>query len=533
MTATASSASASYPPSLQHGSLSSVKQDDSDSMFSSDMTFAQLGVTESTIQALQSCGIEKPTRVQAALIPLLLQGLSIQTRYAAQVKEAYELAGLGPTADSNRKTLGDFDGRPEPPQDDVNDVLMVGAETGSGKTLAYLLPYVEALRTSPIDLKAVILVPSRELCWQTSNFIKSYFEEMPRYLVLAGGAPPDVSDVKGVKMIIATPSALLKYFRFSQKADLSDKMIIIDEADMLLSGGFLADIECILDQPGMKPFATRRNRSVRDMNRNRLVFVGATYPHWTGEKVRSIVTWMKRRYPDIKAVQTENIHKHSDKLSSRWVFEPSEERRLELLLHVLKKEASSSDKIMVFASAADTVQRVARLVEDGYGKDELESKFGCALQLHRLVRSADRAESLNKFRNAEGRLLFCTDLGSRGLDLGNVTRVIEFEFASNVVAYLHRIGRTARAGASGYTDHYYDDIARPLAEAIKGRSEKDTTVVDGVFSRNRSFRRKLKQKQRKQMAEGQHGASETSLAQSMESVEIDDPDEEELKRFDG
>ncbi|CAN8070719.1 unnamed protein product [Agarophyton chilense] len=525
--------SASYPPSPHSSVASFSKQDDSSSMFSADMSFEQLGLAESTIQALKRCGIQTPTRVQSTVIPLLLQGLSLQVRYAAKVKEAYEAAELELSADFNQNTLNDFSRRPKPAEDDVNDVLMVGAETGSGKTLAYLLPYIEALRTSPIDLKAIILVPSRELCWQTLKFLTSYFEDVPRYLVLAGGTPPDVSDVKAVKMIIATPSALLNYFRFSQKADVSDKMIIVDEADMLLSGGFLADVERILDQPGMKPFATRRNKSVRDMNRNRLVFIGATYPHWTGEKVRSIVTWMKRRYPDIKAVQTENIHKHSDKLSSRWIFEPNEEKRLELLLDVLRNEATPADKIMVFASAADTAQRIARLVEDQYGKDELEAKFGCALQLHKLVRAGDRAESLDKFRCGEGRLLFCTDLGSRGLDLGNVTRVIEFEFASNVVAYLHRIGRTARAGATGSTDHYYGEMARPLAETIKGRADLATTVVDGVFSRNRSFRKKLKQRQRKPQTEAAHGRGDDVVAQSLKTVEIDAPDEEERKRFDG
>eukprot|EP00178_Gracilaria_changii_P019238 TRINITY_DN55902_c0_g1_i1.p1 TRINITY_DN55902_c0_g1~~TRINITY_DN55902_c0_g1_i1.p1 ORF type:complete len:644 (-),score=85.04 TRINITY_DN55902_c0_g1_i1:659-2590(-) len=533
MTATARSASASQPPHLRDKHTHSVSKDDSTSMFCADMSFAQLGVSESAVQSLQRCGIEKPTRVQAALIPLLLQGLSLQGRYASEVKKAYQLAELQQSADCYGDTVNDLQLRPEPAHDDINDVLMVGAETGSGKTLAYLLPYVEALRTSPIDLKAIVLVPSRELCWQTSNFIESYFEDMhiPRYIVLAGGKPPDVSDIKGVKMIIATPTALLKYFRFSQKADVSDKMIIVDEADMLLSGGFLADVESVLNQPGMKPFATRKNKHVRDMNRNRLVFVGATYPHWTGERVRSIITWMKRRYPDMKVVQTQNIHKHSNKLSSRWVFEPNEERRLELLLDVLRNDATSADKIMVFASSADTVQRVARLAEDQYGEEELNAKFGCALQLHKHVRLADRAESLTKFRSGEGRLLFCTDLGSRGLDLGNVTRIVEFEFASNVVAYLHRIGRTARAGASGYTDHYYDEVSKPLAEAIKGRAEMDTTVVDGVFSRNRSFRRKLKKQQRNQSATTQQDVFDNMAAESMEAVEIDDPDEEEERRY--
>ncbi|PXF40502.1 DEAD-box ATP-dependent RNA helicase 39 [Gracilariopsis chorda] len=502
------------------------------SMFAKDISFAQLGVSEDIVSSLAHHKIVTPTRVQAAVIPLLLQGLSFQANYAEQVKSAYELAALEQGEKSSASVELEDHQRPPPPPDDVNDVLMVGAETGSGKTLSYLLPYVQTLSASSIDLKAIILVPSRELCWQTSTFLKAYFQAGPPHLVLAGGTPPDVADIKAVKMIIATPSALLTYFRFSQKPDSSDKIIVVDEADMLLSGGFLYDIERILDQPGMKPFATRRNCHIREINRNRLLFVGATYPHWTGEKVRSIVTWMKRRYPDIKAVQTEDIHKHSSRLNSRWAFEPNEQNRLQRLIDILRNEATSSDKVMVFASAADTVQRIAQAAEELYGKEELDAKFGCALQLHKLVRSADRNASLDKFRKGEGRLLFCTDLGSRGLDLGDVTRVIEFQFASNVVAYLHRIGRTARAGAAGTTDHFYDETSRPLAEAIKSRAEMDTTVVDGVFSRNRSFRRKLKKRLREQMRDADK-PDNGDVAVSMASVEIDEPDEEEHQRFNG
>lgn len=451
----------------------------------------------------------------------------MQAQYASSIKEA----NIVPSPDYKHILEPDF-GLPEPPQNDISDVLMIGAETGSGKTLSYLLPYVETLRTSHPDLKAIIMVPSRELCWQISQLLNTYFEDAPLSLVLAGGSPPDVSDVKAVKVVIATPSALLNYFRFTKNPCVSDKMIIVDEADMLLSGGFLADIERILDQPGMKPFATRKNGKLREINRNRLFFVGATYPHWTGEKVRSIITWMKRRYPGVKALQTQNIHKHGEKLQSRWFFEPKEEKRLDRLLEILKTDSSSTDKIMVFGSGAESVQRIAEKVEQLYGKEELEAKFGCALQLHKRVGASERFENLQHFRAGEARLLFCTDLGSRGLDLGDVTRVVEFDFASNVVSFLHRIGRTARAGAEGFTDHLYDEVSQPLAEAIKKRADTDVTVVEGIFSRNRSFRRKLKKQRREQLSAEANANSEKVVPKGLEDVEIDEPDEEELERFD-
>lgn len=506
---------------------------DDTSLFATGSTFPLLGVSDHYAAALAAAGIHTPTKAQAALVPLLLRGLELQTDYAVRVKEV-EKERVPGALESGEKEGEVREGEnvtgeaPSPPEGDVNDVMMVGAETGSGKTLAYLLPYMEALRRKPeADLKLVVLVPSRELCLQTANFLTSYFDDAPMHLVLAGGNPPDVSDVKRVRVVIATPTALLNYFRFSQKPDVSDKMIVVDEADMLLSGGFLRDVERILDQPGMKPFATRKNAAMRSINRNRLLFVGATYPHWTGERVRSIVTWMRRRYPGVVAVQTEDIHKRSSKLRSRWQYLRTEEERIDALVHVLEHDSAENDKVMVFSSKASTCQRVFDAVMTRMGEVALRDKFGEALQLHKNVHSQERQQNLAEYRSGDGRLLFCTDLGSRGLDLGNVTRVVEFDFASNVVVYLHRIGRTARAGASGWTDHFYDEVSRPLAEAIRDRAERETTVVEGVFSRNRSFRRKLKKAEQK----ASEDAGVHTLARSMDDVPIDEVDAEEAERF--
>lgn len=487
-------------------------------MFASDVTFSSLGVSNATAEYLARCGITVPTKAQTQVVPTIMQGLELQIKYAERVKRDQEKAAADEESGVVEEN-GVAEETAAREKDDVNDVLMIGAETGSGKTLAYLLPYIEAVQKSTVQLKAVVLVPSRELCRQTAHFLKTYFENVPKYVVLAGGAPPDASDIRDVKVVIATPGALLNYFRFSQKADTSDKYIVVDEADMLLTGGFRRDVEEILDQPGMKPFATRKNRDVRERNANRLLFVGATYPHWTGEKVKSIVTWMKRRYPDIRSVQTEDIHKKSGKVSSNWYFLKTEEERIEKLVHILQHEAGEHEKIMVFGTSADFVQRACAKVKGAIG-EQINLNFGGALQLHKLVPSPDREENLAKFRSGESRLIFCTDLGSRGLDLGNVTRVIELEFASNVVAYLHRIGRTARAGASGVTDHFYNDVSKPLADAIRERAEKETNVVEGVFSRDRSFRRKL----RKRLA--------NEALRDLTEVEIDPIDEEEEARLD-
>ncbi len=90
-------------------------------------------------------------------------------------------------------------------------------------------------------------------------------------------------------MFIATPAALRNYMQFSVRADKDDNYTVVDEADMLFSGSFLAEVEDVRNKPSMKPFTTRRNAAVRAVNRKRLVFVGATFPHLSGERVKSIV----------------------------------------------------------------------------------------------------------------------------------------------------------------------------------------------------------------------------------------------------
>ncbi len=451
-------------------------------MFHGEATFSSLGMSPEICKKLEAVGITQPTHVQAAVVPRLLAGLERQHEYAREMREAREEYAKHNVVEAGLPSLLDEEFEPPTPSDDPDDVLVVGAETGSGKTLAYLLPFIEALKRDPeCTTKAVVLLPTRELCAQTAKFLQTHIPDTPRTLVLSGGRPPDVSDMEGVKIFVATPTSLCTYMQFSEDGLRNDKYIVVDEADMLLTGSFLDDVAHALNQPSMKPFAVRRNGRQRRHNRNRLVFVGATYPHWVGERVKSVVTWIRARYPTVSEVTTQDIHRRSTRLQSSWTFvEDDDERRR--VLEALLAEAEG-EKVMVFASSA---LRVENLFET------TNAKFGAAAQLHKKMLPRDRAESLRQFATDETRILFCTDVASRGLDLGRVTRVIEYDFASNVVAHLHRIGRTARAGAYGRTDSIFDEVSKPLADAIRARDEADENVVDGVFSRNRSFRRKLK-----------------------------------------
>jgi superfamily II DNA/RNA helicase len=499
-------------------------------MFDATKTLTDLGCSEVSAVHLASVGLTIPTTVQVALIPDLIQGLRRQVEYGQAVRQLKTEIGLNAMSQGDEvSTVELASDVPEeastveltsdaveeasqevaevqaalepvlpPPVNDVDDVLMVGAETGSGKTLAYLLPYMEIVRAYPdFPTKAIIMVPSRELCSQVVRQLGTYFPDAPAHLILAGGMPPDVSDIRAVRIVIATPAALLNYFRFSRQPDCNDKFIVVDEADMLLSGSFLKQVEDVLNQPGMKPFATRRNAAERAVNRNRLVFVGATYPHWVGERVKSIVTWMKKKYPTLRTLQTEQIHKRSSRISEAWHYLPTEDERFKELVRILNEDCAETDKVMVFCGQVASVQNLYTSLTERCGNSLVE-KFGDVIQLHKNVASTDRSTGLTRFRDGDARLLLCTDIAARGLDLGAVKRVVEYEFSGNVVGYLHRIGRTARAGGSGFTNHFFDDTTRPLADAIKERSLENEVVVEGVFSRDRSFRRKLRKRQQQE-----------------------------------
>lgn len=533
---TSSSASASSNSHDEVATNDSVNNHTSSapsSMFAEDVTFTSLGLSTTVSESLLACGLTTPTKAQAAVIPTLLHGLSLQADYSSSIRT---LLAVSEFADSSESDVS----IPPRPSEDVDDVLMFAAETGSGKTLAYLAPFIDIYNKHPnLPLRAVILLPSRELCTQTSIFLSKYFQSPPSHIVLSGGTLTDASSYSSdVRIVLATPKALLQHLRMSSRPTAtSDKLIIIDEADMLLSATFLRDIEKVLDQPGMKPFATRRNGEQRQNNANRLVFVGATFPHWTGEKVKSIITWMKRRYPTVRSIRTEALHKRNDNLNSRWFLIPTEQERIQKLLYILQHDCVSSDnieeRVMVFCSKADTASRISEIIE---ATPEVMKNFGGSIvQLHKFVDANGRKEAVKKFMDGSVKLVVCTDLASRGLDLGIVTRIVEFDFSSNVVAYLHRIGRTARAGRGGKTDHFYDHVSKPLAEAIREKAETENTVVESVFSRRRSFRRKFKKRVQEKEESDKLERLETeelpAKSVSMDDVEIDALDTEEQERW--
>ncbi|GAB0497722.1 hypothetical protein MMPV_009059 [Pyropia vietnamensis] len=418
-----------------------------------------------------------------------------------------------------------------------------------------LPPSPPASSPSPlVGMRGVVLVPSRELAAQTLAFLAAYFPapHTPSAAVLASTLSP--AALAAADILIATPGSLRNAaWALNRDASwaASVKYVVVDEADMLMAGGFAADVEALLDgtggMNGWKPRRMRRNADAVATNASVVVFAGATYPQWEGERVKSVVNTIHKRYPEAVTLATPGLHRRSGALSETWVpvggeglTEPA---TLDALGRVLAEAAAAADggatgahaavgaKTLVFANTAAAAAAAARYLVAAPG---VAAAYGGVGEVHGNVPAADRAAALAAFVAGEQRLLVATDLAARGLDLGRVCHVVQAEFAANVVGYVHRVGRAARAsglaavgdrGGDGGGDdgggggrgrgglrggdvgndaagagavpvgrvtHFYDDAAAPLAEAIRDRIAAGLPVVEGVFSHKRSFRRKWK-----------------------------------------
>lgn len=408
-------------------------------------------------------------------------------------------------------------------------------------------------RPSPsalVGMRGVVLVPSRELAAQTLAFLSAYFPapHTPSAAVLASTLSP--AAIAAADILIATPGSL-RNAAWALGRDASwaaaVKYVVVDEADMLMTGGFAADVEALLDGAGgvdgWKPRRMRRNADAVAANASVVVFAGATYPQWEGERVKSVVNTIHKRYPEAVTLATPGLHRRSGALSEVWVRAGGQglaaAATLDALSRVLTDAAAPAvadvagaaigAKTLVFANTADAAAAAAQYLSAAPG---VAAAYGGVGEVHGGVPVGDRAAALAAFVAGDLRLLVATDLAARGLDLGRVHHVVQAEFAANVVGYVHRVGRAARAsglapvggggdGSDGDGDgtaaasavaadgaaagvgaaaaapvgrvtHFYDDAAAPLAEAIRDRVAAGLPVVEGVFSHKRSFRRKWK-----------------------------------------
>ncbi|PLW66382.1 hypothetical protein C0036_23065, partial [Streptomyces sp. DJ] len=322
------------------------------------------------------------------------------------------------------------------------------AKTGTGKTLGFGLPILERVtvradaeagRAAPEQLtdvpQALVVVPTRELCQQVTNDLLTAGKvRNVRVLAIYGGRAyePQVEALKkGVDVVVGTPGRLLD-LAGQRKLDLSAvRVLVLDEADEMLDLGFLPDVERIIELLPAK--------------RQTMLF-SATMPGQVISLARRYMnrpTHIRATAPDDEGATVANITQH--------VFRAHSLDKVELVSRVLQAEGRGLT--MIFCRTKRTAADVS---------DQLSRRGFAAGAVHGDLGQGAREQALRAFRNGKVDVLVCTDVAARGIDVDDVTHVINYQTPEDEKTYLHRVGRTGRAGKSGtaITLVDWDDIPR-------------------------------------------------------------------------
>ncbi|MHB9758985.1 DEAD/DEAH box helicase [Streptomyces sp. BYX5S] len=322
------------------------------------------------------------------------------------------------------------------------------AKTGTGKTLGFGLPLlervtvpadVEAGRATPEQLtdtpQALVVVPTRELCQQVTNDLLTAGKvRNVRVLAIYGGRAyePQVEALKkGVDVVVGTPGRLLD-LAGQKKLNLSHvKALVLDEADEMLDLGFLPDVEKIINMLPVK--------------RQTMLF-SATMPGAViglARRYMSQPTHIRATSPDDEGTTVANIAQH--------VYRAHNLDKPEMVARILQAEGRGL--AMIFCRTKRTAADIA---------DQLKQRGFASGAVHGDLGQGAREQALRAFRNGKVDVLVCTDVAARGIDVGGVTHVINYQSPEDEKTYLHRIGRTGRAGKKGIavTLVDWDDIPR-------------------------------------------------------------------------
>jgi ATP-dependent RNA helicase DeaD len=303
---------------------------------------------------------------------------------------------------------------------EVESDIIALAQTGTGKTAAFGLPLVQATDTSVNITQAVVLCPTRELCMQITKDLENYSRYIGKLRILAvyGGASivNQIRELKtGVHIIVATPGRLIDLIGRGAAKLSHVNTIILDEADEMLNMGFLDSINEILEEV--------------PENRRTLLFSA------TMSKEISSIAHKYMKSPEEVTIGTKNSS--ADNVSHVYYLVHAKDK-----YKVLKRIADNEPDIygIVFCRTRKETQEVAsQLISDGYNADSL----------HGDLSQAQRDAVMQKFRSRTLRMLVATDVAARGLDVVDLTHVINFSLPDDIEIYTHRCGRTGRAGKTG------------------------------------------------------------------------------------
>lgn len=361
------------------------------------MSFQELELHSSILQALEEEGYTTPTEIQVTAIPKVLAGRD----------------------------------------------LRASAQTGTGKTAAFILPALQLLMV-PSKIRArgprvLILVPTRELAVQVMKKAVTYSKHMSRIktVCIYGGTPYPIQNrelSQPYEILVATPGRLIDHLERG-RIDLSRvEMLILDEADRMLDMGFIGPVEQIAD-------ATPATRQT-------LLF--------SATMKGSVLKLSERLLRDPDEISIHADHSKHEDIDQRLMHVDNVNHKLKLLDHLLK-DATLNQAIVFTATKRHADELVDILIEGGHD----------AAALHGDMNQRQRTRTMERMRMGKIAVLVATDVAARGLDVQTVSHVINFDLPQSAEDYVHRIGRTGRAGAKGVALSFVSARDRHLMKAIE------------------------------------------------------------------
>ncbi len=325
------------------------------------------------------------------------------------------------------------------------------AQTGTGKTAAFALPILNRLAANPRRLESkkarvLILTPTRELAIQIFESFKTYGKYLRiKYGVIFGGVGqgPQVKVLSGgVDILVATPGRLLDLIEQRHLTLQGLEVFVLDEADRMLDMGFIHPIRKVI---GMLP-ARRHN-----------LFFSATMPP-------DILDLASTMLVDPVRVEVTPVSSTAE-LITQSLMNVGKDKKRDLLRHVLKNPALK--RVIVFTRTKHGANKVSEI---------LDRSGVTAEAIHGNKSQSARQKALENFRAGRTRVLIATDIAARGIDIDDITHVINFELPNVAETYVHRIGRTARAGTSGVAISFCDEEERAYLRDIEKLIKKQIPV---------------------------------------------------------
>ena len=349
---------------------------------------------------------------------------------------------------------------PTPIQEQSIPVVLQGkdllgcAQTGTGKTAAFAIPILQmlheqkTLQRGPKQIKALILTPTRELAIQIGESFMAYGEYTGlSHLVVFGGVSqiPQVNALRhGIDILIATPGRLLDLINQRYISLQHISMFVLDEADRMLDMGFITDVNKII---GKLP------------SKRQTLFFSATMPYEISRLADTILDNPVRVEVTPVSSTAENVEQA--------VYYVDKENKPSLLQHLLQDTNIKS--ALVFTRTKHGADKVVKFLN----RANIEAEA-----IHGEKSQNARQRALSLFKSGDVRVLVATDIASRGIDINDLSHVINFELPNTPETYVHRIGRTGRAGASGIALSFCDAEERTFLRDINRLTAQSVPVVE-------------------------------------------------------